>query len=119
MTAFEIPTVVTAPPRLRVFRAGDLEAYAAMQANPKVMRYLVTGRTRDPRRNLAHDGDVSGGDRCAAKSYGPARQSRAAIHRHGGHLRAARLAGAGKKKIRLLSAQPVKSAKSNGRFFQS
>ena len=39
---FEIPEVVTA--RLRAFGAGDLDAYAAMQANPKVMRYLSTGR---------------------------------------------------------------------------
>jgi hypothetical protein len=42
MTAFEIPEVVTA--RLRAFRAGDLDAYAAMQANPEVMRYLSIGR---------------------------------------------------------------------------
>ncbi len=45
MTTFEIPTVVTARLRLRAFRAGDLDAYAAMQANPEVMRYLITGRT--------------------------------------------------------------------------
>ena len=45
MTTFSIPTVVTARLRLRAFRAGDLEAYAAMQANPEVMRYLLTGHT--------------------------------------------------------------------------
>jgi RimJ/RimL family protein N-acetyltransferase len=45
MTAFEIPTVVTARLRLRAFRAGDLDAYAAMQANPEVMRYLIPGQT--------------------------------------------------------------------------
>jgi RimJ/RimL family protein N-acetyltransferase len=45
MTAFEIPSVVTERLRLRAFRAGDLDAYAAMQANPEVMRYLVTGGT--------------------------------------------------------------------------
>jgi RimJ/RimL family protein N-acetyltransferase len=45
MTTFAIPTVVTARLRLRAFRAGDLEAYATMQANPEVMRYLITGRT--------------------------------------------------------------------------
>ena len=45
MTAFEIPTVVTTRLRLRAFRAGDLDAYAAMQANPEVMRYLLTGNT--------------------------------------------------------------------------
>jgi ribosomal-protein-alanine N-acetyltransferase len=45
MTTFEIPTVVTARLRLRAFEAGDLDAYAAMQANPEVMRYLLTGHT--------------------------------------------------------------------------
>ena len=45
MTAFSIPTVVTERLRLRAFRAGDLKAYAAMQANPEVMRYLLTGHT--------------------------------------------------------------------------
>ena len=45
MTAFEIPTLTTARLRLRAFRAGDLDAYAAMQANPEVMSYLLTGNT--------------------------------------------------------------------------
>jgi RimJ/RimL family protein N-acetyltransferase len=45
MTTFEIPTVTTARLRLRAFAAADLDAYAAMQANPEVMRYLVTGNT--------------------------------------------------------------------------
>ena len=45
MTTFEIPTLVTERLRLRAFRAGDLDAYAAMQANPEVMRYLLTGQT--------------------------------------------------------------------------
>ena len=45
MTRFEIPTLTTDRLRLRAFRAGDLDAYAAMQANPEVMRYLVTGHT--------------------------------------------------------------------------
>ncbi|HEV8029725.1 MAG TPA: hypothetical protein VGP42_01780 [Stellaceae bacterium] len=39
---FEIPTVVAA--RLRAFRVHDIGAYAAMQANPEVMRYLSIGR---------------------------------------------------------------------------
>jgi len=39
VTKFEIPTVATGRLRLRAFRAGDLDAYAAMQANPEVMRY--------------------------------------------------------------------------------
>jgi RimJ/RimL family protein N-acetyltransferase len=42
---FEIPTLTTNRLRLRAFRADDLDAYAAMQADPEVMRYLVTGRT--------------------------------------------------------------------------
>jgi RimJ/RimL family protein N-acetyltransferase len=45
MTTFEIPSVATARVRLRAFRAADLDAYTAMQANPEVMRYLVMGRT--------------------------------------------------------------------------
>jgi RimJ/RimL family protein N-acetyltransferase len=45
MTTFEIPTLATDRLRLRAFHAGDLDAYAAMQANPEVMRYLLTGRT--------------------------------------------------------------------------
>ena len=45
MTAFEIPTLTTKRLRLRAFQARDLDAYAAMQANPEVMRYLVMGRT--------------------------------------------------------------------------
>jgi RimJ/RimL family protein N-acetyltransferase len=48
MTTFEIPTLTTDRLRLRAFRPGDLDAYAAMQANPEVMRYLVTGRTAAP-----------------------------------------------------------------------
>src|SRR5881227_1666994 len=45
MKIFEIPTLTTDRLRLRAFRAGDLDAYAAMQANPEVMRYLLTGQT--------------------------------------------------------------------------
>jgi RimJ/RimL family protein N-acetyltransferase len=45
MMTFEIPTVTTDRLQLRAFGAGDLDAYAAMQANPDVMRFLVDGRT--------------------------------------------------------------------------
>jgi RimJ/RimL family protein N-acetyltransferase len=45
MASFEIPTVTTNRLRLRAFQVSDLDAYAAMQANPEVMRYLVMGRT--------------------------------------------------------------------------
>ncbi len=48
MTTFEVPTITTARLRLRAFRASDLDAYSAMQANPEVMRYMVTGRTAMP-----------------------------------------------------------------------
>src|SRR5215472_17799662 len=40
MTTFAIPTLTTERLRLRAFRAGDLDAYAAMQADP--------GRTSAP-----------------------------------------------------------------------
>ena len=45
MTAFEIPEVVTARLRLPACRAGDLDAYAAMQANPEPLRHPLSGRT--------------------------------------------------------------------------
>ena len=45
MRTFQIPTLTTDRLRLRAFQASDLDAYASMQANPAVMRYLVTGRT--------------------------------------------------------------------------
>lgn len=43
MTMFSIPTVPTERLRLRAFRSNDLDAYAAMQANSEVMRYLIPG----------------------------------------------------------------------------
>jgi RimJ/RimL family protein N-acetyltransferase len=46
MTRFEIPTLRTPRLILRGFRAEDLDAFAAMQANPEVMRYLGTGQPR-------------------------------------------------------------------------
>ncbi len=46
MTIFEIPTLRTDRLILRAFRADDLDAYASMQADPEVMRYLGTGVTR-------------------------------------------------------------------------
>jgi RimJ/RimL family protein N-acetyltransferase len=45
MATFEIPAVATERLRLREFRPADLDAYAAMQANPEVMRHMVMGRT--------------------------------------------------------------------------
>jgi RimJ/RimL family protein N-acetyltransferase len=43
MASFEIPTITTNRLRLRAFQASDLDPYAAMQANPEVMRYLGHG----------------------------------------------------------------------------
>jgi RimJ/RimL family protein N-acetyltransferase len=42
-TTFEIPTLRTERLLLRVFRAGDLDALAAMQANAEVRRFLGAG----------------------------------------------------------------------------
>lgn len=42
----EIPTLMTPRLTLRALRAEDLDAFAAMQANPEVMRYLGAGGTR-------------------------------------------------------------------------
>ena len=38
--ALEIPTLETERLRLRAFRKGDLEEYAALNADPEVLRYL-------------------------------------------------------------------------------
>jgi RimJ/RimL family protein N-acetyltransferase len=46
MATFEIPTLTTDRLKLRAFHADDLDTYAAMQANPEVMRYLLMGRAR-------------------------------------------------------------------------
>jgi RimJ/RimL family protein N-acetyltransferase len=48
MTTFEIPTLTIDRLMLRAFRAADLDAYAAMRANPEVVRFLGTGRTSTP-----------------------------------------------------------------------
>ena len=48
MTRFEIPTLTTDRLLLRAFRADDLDAFAAMRANPEVVRYLGTGRPSIP-----------------------------------------------------------------------
>lgn len=46
MSINDIPSLRTDRLLLRPFRATDLDAYAAMLANPEVMRYLGTGETR-------------------------------------------------------------------------
>ncbi len=45
-TTITIPELRTARLRIRAFRAADLDAFAAMQANPEVMRYLGSGAVR-------------------------------------------------------------------------
>lgn len=51
MSRFEIPELTTPRLRLRAFREDDLEAFAAMSADPEVMRYIGPGDTVD--RNTA------------------------------------------------------------------
>ena len=41
---FEIPTLRTERLTLRAGHLGDIDALAAMQANPEVMRHMVMGR---------------------------------------------------------------------------
>jgi hypothetical protein len=53
MTAFEIPVVVTERLRLRAFHAGDLDANAAMQAQPGGHALRDHRSRRDPRSGLA------------------------------------------------------------------
>jgi len=48
MFTFEIPTIATNRLLLRAFKASDLDAYAAMRANPEVTRYLGTGSPSTP-----------------------------------------------------------------------
>jgi RimJ/RimL family protein N-acetyltransferase len=45
MTRIEIPTLTTPRLILRALRADDLDAFAAMNANPEVTRYLGSGQT--------------------------------------------------------------------------
>jgi RimJ/RimL family protein N-acetyltransferase len=44
---FEIPEIETPRLRLRAFRTTDLDAFAAMNADAEVMRYLGSGETQD------------------------------------------------------------------------
>jgi len=46
MTRIEIPTLRTKRLVLRALRADDLAPFAAMQANPEVMRHLGSGKPR-------------------------------------------------------------------------
>jgi RimJ/RimL family protein N-acetyltransferase len=47
VSRFEIPTLRTERLTLRAFRADDLDAFAAMSADPEVMRYIGSGETVD------------------------------------------------------------------------
>lgn len=46
MDRFDIPVLRTARLTLRALAADDLDGFAAMQADPEVMRHLGTGETR-------------------------------------------------------------------------
>jgi RimJ/RimL family protein N-acetyltransferase len=43
MSGFEIPVLLTSRLRLRPFRDADLDDYAALHADPEVVRFLATG----------------------------------------------------------------------------
>ena len=75
MTIFKIPILTTDRLRLRAFKVRDLDAYAAMQANPEVMRYLVTGRTSTPVEVWRAMATSIGAWRCAATACGLAKKS--------------------------------------------
>jgi RimJ/RimL family protein N-acetyltransferase len=47
VSRFEIPTLRTERLALRAFRADDLDAFAAMSADPDVMRFIGSGETVD------------------------------------------------------------------------
>jgi ribosomal-protein-alanine N-acetyltransferase len=52
MDAPEIPTLVTERLRLRAIRGSDFEDYAALYADPEVVRLIGTGETWDRGRSL-------------------------------------------------------------------
>lgn len=55
MEAFEIPTLVTERLRLRAFRGSDLDDYAAVYADPEVLRHLAgAGEPWDRGRSWRH-----------------------------------------------------------------
>lgn len=51
---FEAPTLLTERLRLRSFRRGDIDDYAALNADPEVVRYLVDGGVWDRGRSWRH-----------------------------------------------------------------
>ncbi|HEV2854925.1 MAG TPA: GNAT family N-acetyltransferase [Thermoanaerobaculia bacterium] len=54
MEPFHIPTLVTERLRLRAFRKSDLDDYAALNADPDVVRYLGDGKIWDRGRSWRH-----------------------------------------------------------------
>jgi RimJ/RimL family protein N-acetyltransferase len=54
MDAAEIPTLVTERLRLRALRGSDFEDYAALYADPEVVRLIGTGETWDRGRAWRH-----------------------------------------------------------------
>jgi hypothetical protein len=75
MATFEIPTLTTTRLRLRAFRVSDLDAYARMQANPEVMRYLVERRPSTAAEVWRTMATSLGSGHCAAMACGPAKKS--------------------------------------------
>src|SRR5215467_9275684 len=93
MTIFEIPTLTTDRLRLRAFRAADLDAYAAMQANPDVMRHIVMAHLHAGR-GLANDADVARLMGFARLRHVGLREDRGrGVRRQRRHLPSPRLAG--------------------------
>ena len=54
MEPFEVPILETERLRLRPLRSGDIDDYAALNANPEVVRYLGTGEVWDRGRSWRH-----------------------------------------------------------------
>lgn len=85
MVSFEIQVLETERLRLRPFRASDFDNYAAMNADPKILRYLGVepwdrGRAwRHPRRRAAR--------REAARPHPPLRTGDAVLWHRLGELR--------------------------------
>jgi RimJ/RimL family protein N-acetyltransferase len=95
MTTFKIPTLTTDRLRLRAFKTSDLEAYSAMQANPEVMRYLVTGRTSTPVEVWQTMATSLGAWALRVRHLGLRKNQRRRICWNCRHLSASRLAGTG------------------------
>ena len=77
MDATEIPTLVTERLRLRALRGSDFEDYAALYADPEVVRLIGTGETWDRGRAWRHWPSPSGTGSSKGRAYGWRRRKRA------------------------------------------